>query len=96
MGCFDQFKSGREGVEGRKKWLLGPFASKLFPSHGPENPPSSPVQQIVASETAGTKKKKKPFGQAQRPQDLGLLSLGTGGTLGGGYAQMDKARSLFG
>ena len=61
-----------------------------------KSPPSSPVQQIVASETSGAKKKKKPFGQAQRPQDLGLLSLGTGGKLGANYAAMDKARSIFG
>lgn len=65
-------------------------------THGPTNPPSSPVQQIVASEAQGTKKKKKPFGQAQRPQDLGLLSLGTAGKLGQGYEKMDKARSMFG
>lgn len=34
------------------------------------------------------KKKKKGFGQAQRPEDLGILSLSKGGRLGSG--------SLFG
>ena len=81
MGCFS-----RDSV------LWWPFNQP----QPPKSPPSSPVQQIVASETQGTKKKKKPFGEAQRPQDLGLLSLGTGGKLGGNYAAMDKARSLFG
>ena len=89
MGCFDT----RE----LRRFFLGPFAASALKKfeHGPTNPLSSPVQQIVASEQA-TKKKKKPFGQAQRPQDLGLLSLGTGGKLGGNYAAMDKMRGIFG
>lgn len=81
MGCFS-----------RDSMLWWPF-NQPRPA---KSPPSSPVQQIVASETEGTKKKKKPFGQAQRPQDLGMLRLGTAGKLGAGYEAMDKARSMFG
>ena len=63
-------------------WPLGDmFGGGEEPSPSPTESTQQPRRDIVAQDTP-TRRKKRRFGTAQRPEDLGILKLSKAGKLG--------------